>query len=249
MLGKFFEENKKICKRLAGLLPQAKVDIYDLYEEKVVEHMNLGSNMVIVDVGAGRTCAFARRRDPSSNNVIVAVDISEEELRHNRDVDEKMVADIIQGLPFEEGEVDLVVSKSLLEHLNDVSRFFANSNRALKKGGKVICVFACRYAPFAVINRMLPRRVARKLLRLFHPEHEETCGFPAYYRQCYHSAILSLLQENGLELVEARLCYYQSEYFAFFLPLFLISALYEVAVKAVGAKDLSAYMLVVAEKR
>lgn len=249
MIGKFFEANKKACKRLARLLPQARLDIYHLYEEKVVEHMNNGSSMVIVDVGAGKACSFAQRRDPSLDNLIVAVDISEEELRENRDVDEKIVADIMHGLPFKEGQVDLVVSKSLLEHLDDVGRFFANSSRVLKEGGKVICVFACRYAPFAIINRMLPRRVARRLLRLFHPEHEGTCGFPAFYRQCYHSAILFLLQEHGLELVEARLCYYQSEYFAFFLPLFLISAIYEMVVKALSARNLSAYMMLVARKK
>ena len=45
------------------------------------------------------------------------------------------------------------------------------------------------------------------------------------------------------------LSYYQSRYFGFFVPLYLMSALYEALIRALGIRDLSAYLLIVARKR
>ena len=46
-----------------------------------------------------------------------------------------------------------------------------------------------------------------------------------------------------------RVSYYQSEYFDFFVPFFLLSALYELIVRALGLRDLGAVALVVARRR
>ena len=42
---------------------------------------------------------------------IVGVDVSDDELKHNEDVDERIVADVVQGLPFDDGSVDMIVSQ------------------------------------------------------------------------------------------------------------------------------------------
>lgn len=43
--------------------------------------------------------------------------------------------------------------------------------------------------------------------------------------------------------------YFQSPYYAFFFPLFALSALYELVVRALGLRNLAAYVVVVAERR
>jgi 2-polyprenyl-6-hydroxyphenyl methylase/3-demethylubiquinone-9 3-methyltransferase len=123
-----------------------------------------------------------------------------------------------------------------LEHLEDLESFVANSGRSLKGGGYFVHLFPCGRAPFALINRALPRRVSRKILYFFMPESKGICGFPAFYDRCYPSGIEGVLGRNGFEVVETRVSYYQSEYFSFFAPLYIASAAYELLVRGAGGE-------------
>jgi ubiquinone/menaquinone biosynthesis C-methylase UbiE len=249
VLNRFFATNQDLCSRVEHYLPQAKMNIFKLYETVVAEYMNSRQNQIVVDIGGGKSCPFAKYREPNVKARIIAVDVSEEELKNNRDVDEKRVADVRQGLPFEYEEVDLIVSRSVLEHLESLDEFVADSNRVLKKGGYYIHLFPSKFAPFALINQILPKKLSRKLLYSILPESKGICGYPAYYNDCYYSAIKRLLERHRFEVVKMRLSYYQSQYFSFFIPLFLVSALYEALLQALEVKNLCAYILVVARKK
>ncbi len=50
-------------------------------------------------------------------------------------------------------------------------------------------------------------------------------------------------------MVGVHTSYYQSQYFDFFVPLYLVSALYEALIQALGVKNLCAYLLIVARKK
>jgi ubiquinone/menaquinone biosynthesis C-methylase UbiE len=252
MVRKFFAANRAICKKIAPYLPQTTfsyVDINELYEKVVAQYMNSRADQTVVDVGGGKSCAFAEYRDPTQKAKIIAVDISEEELKHNTEVDEKRVVDVVQGLPFDAEEVDLIVSHSVLEHLERTDEFVVNSKVTLKKGGYFIHLFPCKFAPFALINQALPHALSRKVVYFFKPETKGICGFPAFYNDCYYSGISKVLKEHDFEIVDVHLSYYQSPYFNFFAPLYLVNALYEALIYALGVKNLCAYLLIIARKK
>lgn len=247
MLRKFFALNRKACKKIEPYLPQASANMDRLYERTVAQYMNSKRGQVVADVGGGKSCIFAKYREPGAGAKIIAVDISEEELEQNIEVQEKRVTDITKDLPFSPGEVDLIVSRSVLEHLENVDSFIANSKRVLKKGGYFIHLFPSKFAPFALINQALPDSISSRVLYFFMPASKGRCGFPAYYDNCYYSSITNLLDKHGFKVVHTHLSYYQSPYFYFFLPLYLISALYEIVIQALDARNLCAYVLIVAE--
>lgn len=249
MLKRFFGINRHLCNKIESRLPQAKTPIFLLYENIVACYMNARPNQVILDIGGGESCPFAKYRDPSKHVRIIAVDVSEEAMRNNHDVDEKRVADVTDDLPFGNGEVDLIVSRMVLEHLQNPEAFITISNRILKRDGYFINLFPSKFAPFALLNIMVPKKISKKLLSFFFPESRGRTGFPEVYKKCYYTAIKSLLEKHGLEIVTSYVSYYQSHYFRFFVPLFLVSALYEMLLQAFGAKDLCAYVLVVARKK
>src|SRR5581483_6419513 len=178
-----------------------------------------------------------------------AVDISEDEIRHNRDVDEARVANIMQELPFGPNEADLIVSRSVLEHLTDLEAFVRASANVIKPGGHFIHLFPNRSAPFALINRMLPNAASRRLVHFLHPETVGICGFPAFYDHCSAEAITRLLEKHGFVIEELRVSYYQSGYFTFFVPAYLVSAAYEMVLHSLDARSLAAYVMVVARKK
>lgn len=245
---KFFAANRKVCIKITPHLPQAK-NIFNLYDKTVAQYMNSRTGQTIADVGGGKASAFAKLRDPSVKSRIVAVDISEEEMRSNAKVDEKRVADVMRGLPFNPEEVDIIAAKSVLEHLASVETFVANSKQALRKEGYLILLFPSRFAPFALINRALPNTLAKKVLYFVHPATRDVSGFPALYDECCYSDIVRLLAKYDFEIVDVHLSYYQSVYFSFFIPLYLVSALYEMLIQAFKAKNLCAHVLIVARKK
>jgi len=248
MLRRFIDANRRLSRRIEPWLPQAREDLFGVYENVVARYMNERPHQLIADVGGGKSCPFARYRYAGSGTRIVAVDVAEDEIRENHDVDETRVADIMHELPFGDGEVDLVVSRSVLEHLTDLEAFVAAAHRVLKAGGYSIHLLPSRNAPFAAINRALPPRLSRRILYFLQPQVAGICGFPAFYDHCSDSALTKVFSRQGFEVVERRISYYQSRYFDFLVPLFVLSAAYEMLVRAVGARDLAAYVMIVARK-
>lgn len=245
----FLDSNRKLCDTIECRLPQAKVDMSELYDKTVAHYMNAESGQIVVDIGGGKSCRFARYRNPDANARIIAVDICGDEMRENEDVDEKRVGDVTKTLPLERGEANLVVSCWLLEHLESLEDFVSESGRVLESGGYFIHLFPSKFAPFALINQALPRGVAKRILNFVVPESKRLSGFPAYYDNCCYSSIVPLMEKHGFEVVDARPGYHQqSTYFNFFVPVFLINALYEMAAQALGMKNLCAYILLVARK-
>lgn len=249
MLRKFFALNRKLCEILEHYLLHKRENIFSLYEKLVAQYVNSRYKQIVIDIGGGKTCSFAKYKNPDMMPTIVAVDISAEEMRNNCDVDEKRVANIMQGIPWGDEGADLLVSRSTLEHFETLHNFIIESKRVLKKNGYFIHLFPSKFTPFAIANQMLPKKLSKKLLHLLRPESKGISGFPAFYDKCYYSAFKSLLEKNGFEIVDIHLSYYQSSYYHFFLPLFLVSAIYDIILEAIGAKNLCAYLLVVATKK
>jgi ubiquinone/menaquinone biosynthesis C-methylase UbiE len=246
----FIEKNKEISRSVESRLPHARLRIHDEYEQTVARFMNSFSTAaVLVDVGGGKRCHFAKYRRDSSPIKLIAVDASQEALAQNDDVDDRFATDVMDGLPFQDQSIDMIVSRSVLEHLRDVEFLIADSARVLKREGLFIHVFPSKFAPFSVANQLLPRRFSRRLLFTLIPGSEGEQGFPAYYDRTYPSAIRRLLGRHGFEVVDMRLSYYQAEYFDFFVPLYLVNALYELVAQTLALENLAAAVLVVARKR
>jgi SAM-dependent methyltransferase len=249
VLRRFLDANRRLSRRLERRLPQARENVQREWEERVGQILGgLPPGSVVVDVGGGRRCHFAHRRRPGSGVRIVAVDVSAEELALNHEVDEKRVGDATRGLPLADGEAAMIVTRSVLEHLRDVEPFVADAARALAPGGWFVHVFPSKYAPFSLANRLLPHSLASRLLRLLIPGSEGRLGFRAYYDRTYASGMRQLLERHGFAVEELRVGWYQSEYFGFLVPLYAASALYELAVRAAGAQDLAANVLIVARR-
>lgn len=175
---------------------------------------------------------------------MIALDIAPEELALNQDAHERVVGDACRPLP----RADVIASCCVIEHLQDVEAFVANSFRALPPGGTLVSMFPNKYAPFSVINRLLPHDLSRKILFLFKPQNRGFGGFRAYYQHCSPSQFRSLLQRHGFSVEEEVFGFYQSPYYEAIFPAFALSALYELLVLKLGLNELCAHYVVVAKK-
>lgn len=248
---RFFRANTELSSALGRLWPHSSYNPFHDYARLVAEELKRPDVTRVADIGAGLSLPYARRRDPEDGVYIIGVDISEEDMAANESLDERRVADVVAGpLPFADGELDLIVSSSVLEHLQDLEAFVVEAARVLRPGGGFIHVFPSRYASFAILNRLLPHALKRRLLYFAHPGTVGTQGFPAYYDRCYHSAFAGLLDRYGFEVDAARASYYGSApYFSIVFPVYAVVLGLEVAAKLSGNRDLCTTLLVAAHKR
>jgi 2-polyprenyl-6-hydroxyphenyl methylase/3-demethylubiquinone-9 3-methyltransferase len=240
----FISVNRKLSKRLAGAFLHTRNTVSDNYPTLVGKFA--GEGCVVVDVGGGAQCAFAKEC-PGSH--IIAVDISASELQKNCDVADRRVGDVTKQIPLPDDSADVVASRFVLEHLQGVEHFVEEVQRVLRPGGVFITLFPNKYAPFSFINRLLPAGLARRVAYALKEGAEEYGIFPAYYECCSPRAFRKLLEKNGFISVKAKVTYDQSCYFHFFLPLALLSLCYEWIISRLDLVSLSAHVQVCATKQ
>jgi SAM-dependent methyltransferase len=251
LLARFIAANQRLSKATEDRLPaRFKRHIQTLYKYKAAELVNRRPGQVVLDIGGGKECPFLRYLDAPRCHLIIALDLSEEELRRNHQLEHKIVGDAAANrFPFRDASADLVASRSVVEHIRDNAAFFANCARVLRPGGIMVHAFPGRYAPFALINQLLPNRLARQLVGYLHPEwlEEDNYGFLAFYDRCHFSAVRDLLDCNGFENFTFDLLYYQSIYFNFFYPLYVLMLTYDLIASALGIRNLASGIVVTAE--
>jgi SAM-dependent methyltransferase len=245
-LQRFLDANRRASRGLGARLPHSRESLGDLYNRTVAEHMRDGDR--IVDVGGGKRCSFSRYR--REGTWLVAVDLTEDAMAGNIDVDERLVSDVVSAdLPFADSSVDLICSRSVLEHLSDVDSFARHSARVVKPGGFSIHLFPGRRSVFATINRLLPNKLARALLFSLRPSQIGIGGYPVVYHRCTLSEMAATFRRYDHDVLEVKPSYSGAQYFEFFFPLYLAVTLYEYICSVLGLKDHAARYLLLAQRR
>jgi len=110
-----------------------------------------------------------------------------------------------QDLPA--GAFDFVFSRMVNEHVADGERYYRNVFELLAPGGTTVHCFSTLYALPFVVNRVVPERVARRILHIITPrDYYQQDKFQAHYswsRGPTRRAI-ARLHSIGFEVVEYR---------------------------------------------
>lgn len=238
--------NRRCCRIIEHTLPAGFTrHLHTTYKFEVARLIDRRPGQVVVDIGGGKECPFLRFITDREAHCVIALDCSPEELRANAEIENKVVADAAgPSLPFASHSVDLVVSRSVVEHLPDNEAFFKNCAEVLRPGGMLVHTFPGRFAPFAMLNQILPNWTTRRLIRIFHPQWIDSCGYPAHYDLCYYSAIRDVLHREGFRDAQFTFRYYQSIYFDFCLPLYLVMLAYDLVIAGLGVRSLACGILV-----
>jgi SAM-dependent methyltransferase len=242
----FFELNKSASTAVRTKLNLESEDpFWARFDDLVADFSrDLPDRAVVADLGGGKSCRYASRIPRDRGVRIVAVDISAAELADNHDVDECRVADVSRRLPFDDGEVDLLVSRALLEHVDGVPRAVREMARALRDGGTALHFVPCRNSLFGLAARLLPFGPLKRLLHFVRPETRGVVEFDVHYDSCAPGPMRRLFLDAGFKDVEIIVCWSQSGYFLPVFPLYLPVAAYQWLARALRLEPLAAYMIV-----
>ncbi|WP_374157613.1 methyltransferase domain-containing protein [Mycobacterium sp. G7A2] len=245
LLKRFVDANVALSDRISPLTVET-THAYTRYDVAGAELLRRGPDSVL-DVGAGKKWHF----NPSlktSRMQLIGFDIDLSEMSGNSLLDQKICGDACEGLGVPPESVDLIMGRAVIEHLHDNASFLAAANRALREGGRLIVTFPSRYATFAVLNRILPRKISQWLLRRLVPNSAGVLGFEAFYDRTTHREFGTMLRNAGFEIEEEYASYFSSSYYRFFVPLFIIGLTYDYICYAIGNPRFASYLMFVARK-
>ena len=247
MLQSFVLWNKSLCLALTPRRYQPD-RLYLRYDRLVASLVERAPGQTVLDIGAGKWSSYADALSSKNGCCFIGLDVDGSELKQNRFIDRGLVADAAAKIPLPPRSVDIAISRATIEHIQDNAKFLANIHDVLRPGGSLLCVFAGRNAPFAILNRILPARVSRMLIDRLMPDNKDHLGFPAHYDRTTFRDFTKLLTDAGFRIEFDEVHYFSSNYFAFFLPAYAISIASDALRALLGIKAIASYYLFVATK-
>ena len=177
---------------------------------------------VLLDAGCGRTVPVLKKYLGKVERLIGVelvdfTDVPPGIEVHNAD---------LAHLPLEDGSVDLIMSRSVFEHLTEPEAVYAELARVLKPGGRVVFLTANFWDYGTQVARLVPNRFHAKVVRTVEGRPEEDT-FPTAYKTNTRADVQRLA--SGAQLRVERIDYLNQypNYLMFSGPLFVLGMAFE----------------------
>jgi SAM-dependent methyltransferase len=168
----------------------------------------LSPEATILDIGCGRglqaedPCTLRRAlcdlRAPQRR--VLGIDVDPEGAA-NPLVDEfRQIADT-NHWPVETASIDLAIANSVVEHVAEPEKFFAEAWRVLRPGGYLCFRTYNKWAYVGVCARLVPNRLHAKVTARVQTERHEHDVFPTLYRCNTRRAVRRALGRQGFESI------------------------------------------------
>lgn len=193
---------------------------YRVFEARV--NRLLDANGTLLDAGCGRTAPVLRTYIGRAKRLI-GVEL----------VDFTGVPDSIEtyntdlaNIPIEDSSVDLIMSRSVFEHLQDPAAVYKEFARILKPGGKVVFLTANMWDYGTQVARLVPNRFHARIVKNVEGRAEEDT-FPTAYKTNTLSDVQNLAKLSGLKINSFEYLNQYPNYLMFNGFLFFLGMCYE----------------------
>jgi SAM-dependent methyltransferase len=238
----FKEKDRKKCQQLLEKYYAGRRFSRAQYRDLV--HKYVASGDRLVDAGCGRYLEFAK--ELPSQVQFVGIDL-EKTLETRNDISPYAVRGDLNHLPFPSNYFDLVISRSVVEHVANPSQVFREFHRILRPGGKVILSTPNKYDYVSIIASMTPYRWHRILVNKIIGVPEDDV-YPTLYRANTLSKLKEELEAAGLGEKELMAINHYPAYLMFSPLLFRLGILYEKLISFHSLRFLRGTLLCVFEK-
>jgi|HubBroStandDraft_1064217.scaffolds.fasta_scaffold247381_1 SAM-dependent methyltransferase len=174
-------------------------DAYRLFEQEIAKHLK--PDHTLLDAGCGRTAPVLSLFKPKVAQAIGVdlVDFSPELRASGLTLLNRNLGDL--GLPSE--SVDVVISRSVVEHLEDPAAVYRELCRVLKPGGSFIFITPNIWSYPIAIARLVPNRF-HAILVDWAEGRPDADTFETYHRSNSFRTIRKLAAQTGLTVASLR---------------------------------------------
>jgi len=217
---------------------------YRIFENTIQQLIKPGG--VILDAGCGREASVLTKLN-SLARLAVGVDLcalSATEAHSNI----KLIRGDLVNLSLKNESVDIVTSRSVLEHIKNPELVYEEVHRVLKPGGHFIFLTPNLFDYGSLLSLLVPNRLHPCVVRLTEGR-KEIDTFPAFYKSNTEGLIRQLGEKVGLRVCEMKYLGQYPSYLMFNCLLFGIGALYDKLISSTELlRKLRGWILTVMEK-
>lgn len=202
-------------------------DIHPFRQLEALVAAHLTPTSVLLDAGCGRTAPVLQKFAEEKKRRLIGVDVVEfQSLEKNLELHRSN----LNAIALDSNTVDLVVSRSVLEHLDDPLSVYREIHRILKPGGRFIFLTANFYDYASIIAAIVPNRFHGKIVRFAEGRAEEDV-FPTRYRTNTRRAIHRLAKATQFEIETLQYLGQYPSYLLFSPFWFRLGAYYELILR------------------
>jgi SAM-dependent methyltransferase len=151
-------------------------------------------------------------------------------------------------LPLDDGSVDLIMSRSVFEHLTDPQAVYREFARVLRPGGRVVFLTANMWDYGTLVARLVPNRFHARIVKAVEGREEEDT-FPTAYKTNTRADVDRLASDAGFDVASYEYLSQYPNYLMFNGLLFLLGTAYEKLISRFeGLRFLRGWLLVTLSK-
>lgn len=209
-----------LAERLRQRYYGSAVHPYGTYTQTV--NRLLKPEHTLLDAGCGRTAPVLRNYLGRAQRLIGV------ELVEFTDVPNgiELINSDLSRIPIPDASVDLIMSRSVFEHLTDPESVYREFARVLKPGGRVVFLTANMWDYGTMVARLVPNRMHAKVVRMTEGRAEEDT-FPVAYKTNTRVAVDRLAAQSGFSVESFEYLSQYPNYLLFNGALFLVGTAYE----------------------
>ena len=196
-----------------------------IFEREV--QLRLKPGYTLLDAGCGRNAEVLGRLAGKAGRLI-GVDLVEFSPEAQRKPVELVQSDL-GDMPIESGSVDMVISRAVMEHLEDPLVVYREFCRVLRPGGSLIFLTPNLWDYASLIAKLVPNRFHAAIVARTEGRKEDDT-FHTHYRSNTGRAIRKWAARSGFSLAWLRYLGQYPSYLMFNPALFLIGTAYEKAI-------------------
>jgi len=143
---------------------------------------------------------------------------------------------------------DLIISKSVLEHVRDNDAGIKQMYQALRTGGYAIHYLPSKYHPYSLALRLLGPNWQRRLIEALRPWASNETGYPAFFDKCSPKEMRRLFNCTGFDYVKIIPFFKANDYFRFFLPFCITVTFWENICAKLRLEQLCSGFIIIARR-
>jgi SAM-dependent methyltransferase len=193
---------------------------YRVFERRV--DALVSADVVLLDAGCGRSAPVLKKYLGKAHRLIGVELVPFTEVipgieTYNSD---------LGSLPLETCSIDIIMSRSVFEHLTNPEAVYREFARVLRPGGTVVFLTANMWDYGTLVAKLIPNRFHGAIVKRVEGRAEEDT-FPTAYRTNTRGEIESLARRTGLDVASFEYLSQYPNYLLFNGPLFFVGMCFE----------------------
>lgn len=199
---------------------------------------------VLLDAGCGRTVPVLRKFQGKAARLIGVelvdfTDVPPGIETHKSD---------LGRMPLADASVDLIMSRSVFEHLTEPAAVYSELARVLHPGGRLVFLTANLWDYGTMVARLVPNRFHAKVVKAVEGRQEEDT-FPTAYRTNSRADVAALAAASGFKVTSFEYLSQYPNYLMFNGALFFLGMCFEKLISKLNVlRFLRGWILVTLEK-